>query len=79
MFSLSNYVLSFLCLYRKTTLNILGSYSKLCETISFKFEKCEFWPECVAFLRHIISRDEFSVDLPEIEAVLSRVKPKNTS
>ena len=32
------------------------------EKIFMKFKKCEFWFSSIAFLRHVISKDEISVD-----------------
>ncbi|XP_073031257.1 uncharacterized protein [Primulina eburnea] len=41
-----------------------------------KFSKCDFWPERVALLGHIISRDGVEVDPSKVEAVREWPKPK---
>ena len=39
--------------------------------------KCRFWLERVAFLGHVISAEEVSVDPQKIEAVVSWKMPTN--
>lgn len=33
--------------------------------------KCEFWPDHVAFLRYIVTKDDISVDLAKVEAIIN--------
>lgn len=44
---------------------------KLCA----KFKKCEFWLKDIAFPRHIVLKDEISVDLVKVEAVVNWKRP----
>ncbi|WMV38341.1 hypothetical protein MTR67_031726 [Solanum verrucosum] len=40
-----------------------------------KFNKCEFWLQSVAFLRHIVSSERIRVDSQKIEAVKQWPRP----
>ena len=40
-----------------------------------KFSKCEFWPDQVAFLGHVVSKDGFQVDPQKIEVVIDWPRP----
>ena len=42
-----------------------------------KMKKCEFWLPSVAFLGHIISMDEVSVDSLKVEAIVDWLRPTN--
>ncbi|GAB2278011.1 hypothetical protein Dimus_039264 [Dionaea muscipula] len=42
-----------------------------------KFSKCKFWTREVAFLGHILSMNDISVDPKKVEAVLAWKAPKN--
>ncbi|XP_074293182.1 putative mitochondrial protein AtMg00860 [Silene latifolia] len=44
-----------------------------------KLSKCEFWLEKVAFLGHIISKEEVAMDPTKIEVVSRWVSPKNVA
>ena len=44
-----------------------------------KLSKCQFWPNRVAFLGHVISIEGVSVDPQKIEAVVNWKPPKNVS
>jgi hypothetical protein len=44
-----------------------------------KFSKCEFWLTKVAFLRHVISAREMSVDPSKVNDVLNWMPPTNAS
>jgi hypothetical protein len=44
-----------------------------------KFSKCEFWLTEVAFLRHVISAGEISVDPSKVKDMLNWMPPTNTS
>jgi len=44
-----------------------------------KFSKCDFWLEQVAFLGHIVSRDDISVDPAKIETVISWAEPTSVA
>jgi hypothetical protein len=44
-----------------------------------KFSKCEFWIMEVAFLGHIISAGEVSVDPSKVKDVLNWMPPTNVS
>ena len=33
--------------------------------------KCEFWPDHVAFLGYIVTKDDISVDLAKVEAIIN--------
>jgi hypothetical protein len=44
-----------------------------------KFSKCKFWLMQVAFLGHVISAREVSVDLGKVRDVLNRKPPTNIS
>ena len=46
---------------------VLGTLRK--HQLYVKFSKCEFWLSQVAFLGHVISAEEISVDLTKIETV----------
>ena len=34
-----------------------------------KFSKCEFWLDSVAFLGHVVSKDDISIDMKKVEAI----------
>ena len=40
-----------------------------------KFLKCEFWLDQVAFLGHVVSKDDIQVDPQKIEAVIDWPRP----
>ena len=40
-----------------------------------KFSKCEFWLNQVAFLGHVVSKDDIQVDPMKIEAILEWPRP----
>ena len=44
-----------------------------------KFKKCEFWLDHIAFLGHIVLKDEVSVDPAKIEAVVNWETPKSVT
>ncbi|WRX13589.1 Reverse transcriptase domain - like 10 [Theobroma cacao] len=44
-----------------------------------KFSKCEFWLESVAFLRHVVSKDEVQVDPKKVEAVEKWPRPTSVT
>ena len=44
-----------------------------------KLSKCQFWLDKVAFLGHVISIEEVSVDPQKNEAVVNWKPPKNVS
>jgi hypothetical protein len=44
-----------------------------------KFEKCEFWLEKVAFLRHVLTTDGVAMDPSKIEAVTEWKRPQNVT
>nr|GEX71808.1 putative reverse transcriptase domain-containing protein [Tanacetum cinerariifolium] len=44
-----------------------------------KFSKCEFWLGQVAFLGHIISTDEITMDLAKVEAIAKLPRPKTVT
>ena len=44
-----------------------------------KLSKCQFWLDMVAFLGHVISLEEVSVDPQKIEVVINWKPPKNVS
>ena len=42
-------------------------------------KKCEFWLESVAFLGHVVSKDEIVVDPKKVEAIVEWNRPKNVT
>jgi hypothetical protein len=44
-----------------------------------KFSKCEFWLTEVAFLRHVISAGDVSVDPSKVSDILNWMPPTNVS
>ena len=44
-----------------------------------KFSKCQFWLDSVAFLGHVISAEEVSVDPQKIEAIMNWKPPTNVT
>ena len=44
-----------------------------------KFNKCEFWLEKVAFLRHILTAEGVAVDPEKVKAVSNWQQPTNVS
>ena len=42
-----------------------------------KFSKCEFWLKKVAFLGHVMSEEEISVDPSKVEVVSQWKQPRN--
>ena len=44
-----------------------------------KFSKCQFWLDKVAFLGHVISAEDISVDPQKIEAIMNWKPPTNVS
>ena len=40
-----------------------------------KFSKCEFWLDQVAFLGHVVSKDDIQVDPKKIEAITEWSRP----
>ena len=40
-----------------------------------KFSKCEFWLDHVAFLGHVVFKDDIQVDPQKIEAVIDWPRP----
>ena len=42
-----------------------------------KLTKCEFWPERVQFLGHIVTKDGISVDPAKVEAIVNWPRPTN--
>lgn len=44
-----------------------------------KLSKYEFWLDIVAFLRHVISKEEISIDPKKVKAIVSWSRPTNVS
>ena len=44
-----------------------------------KFSKCEFWLESVAFLGHVVSKDDIMVDPAKIEAIRDWASPTSVT
>ena len=49
------------------------------EKLYAKFSKCEFWLKSVAFLGHVISAQEVSVDPKKVEAIVDWPRPTNVT
>jgi hypothetical protein len=47
------------------------------EKLYAKLEKCEFWPDSVSFLRHVISRKGVAVDPEKVKVVVEWTRPTN--
>ena len=42
-----------------------------------KFKKCEFWPDQMVFLGHVISKVGISIDPSKVEVVVDWARPTN--
>ncbi|KAK6115938.1 hypothetical protein DH2020_008207 [Rehmannia glutinosa] len=49
------------------------------EKLYAKFKKCEFWPDRVVFLGHVITAQEIEVDPVKVEAINEWSAPKNAN
>ena len=49
------------------------------EQLHAKQSKCEFWLDCIAFLGHMISKEEISVDPNKIQAIKDWPVPKTVT
>ncbi|XP_015163697.1 uncharacterized mitochondrial protein AtMg00860-like [Solanum tuberosum] len=48
------------------------------EKLYAKFSKCEFWLDSVAFLGHVVSKENFQLDPLKIEAVKGWTRPTSS-